>query len=51
MKFHLIDEGYAWVPKMRDLTKYPKEEISRNQFFRDYEVFLRPPSVLLRFKR
>ena len=24
-KVNLLDEGYAWVPKMRDFTKNPKE--------------------------
>ena len=26
-KVHLLDEGYAWVPKKRDFTEDPKEEI------------------------
>ena len=30
---YLLDEGYAWVPKMRDFTEDPKEEISGNQIF------------------
>ena len=51
VKVHLLDEGYAWVPKRRGFTEDPREEISGNQNFRDYEVFLRPPSVLLRSKR
>ena len=38
VKVHLLDEGYAWVPKMRDLTKDPMEEISGNQIFRAREV-------------
>ena len=25
MKVHLFDEGYSWVPKMRDFTEDPKE--------------------------
>ena len=38
VKAHLLDEGYAWVPKMRDITKYPKEEISRNNEFQAREA-------------
>ena len=34
-KVHLLDEGYAWVPKRRNFTKDPKEEVSRNRIFRD----------------
>ena len=33
-KVHLINEGYVYIPKMRDFAKDPKEEISRNQRFR-----------------
>ena len=51
MKVHLLNEGSAWVPKMRDFTEDPREEISGNQNFRDWEAFMRPPSVLLRSKR
>ena len=51
MKVHLLDENYAWVPKRRDFPEDPEEEILGNQNFRDYEMFLRPPSVLLRSKR
>ena len=28
VKVHLLDEGYAFIPKKRDFTKDPKEEIS-----------------------
>ena len=34
MKVHLLDKGYAYIPKMRDITKYPSEDISGNQGFR-----------------
>ena len=27
MKVHLLDEGYTWVPKMKDFDEDPKEEI------------------------
>ena len=27
LKFHRLDKGYAWVPKMRDFTKDSKEDI------------------------
>ena len=50
MKVHLLYEGYAWVPKRRDFTEEPREEILGNQNFRDKEVFLRPPLVLLHSK-
>ena len=33
MKVHLLDEGYAWVPKRRGFTEDSKEEISGNQRF------------------
>ena len=39
------------IPKMRDFTKDPKDEIWGNQSFRVNEVFLRPPTFLLCFKR
>ena len=32
-KVHCLNEGYAWVSKMRDFTKDPKEEIWENQSF------------------
>ena len=38
VEVHLLCEGYLWVPKMRDFTKYPKEEISGNQRFRVREA-------------
>ena len=34
-KVHLLNEGYMWIPKRRDLTEDPKEEVSRNRIFRD----------------
>ena len=33
MKVHLLDEGYAKVPKRRDFNEYPKEKVSGNQIF------------------
>ena len=33
VKVHLLDEGYVCVPKKRDFTEDPKEEIWRNQSF------------------
>ena len=33
MKVHILDEGYAYIPKKRDFTDDPKEEISGNQRF------------------
>ena len=33
VKVHLLDEGDVYIPKMRDFTKDPKEEISGNQGF------------------
>ena len=50
-KVHHLDEGYACVPKMRDFTEAPKEEVWGHQSFRVKEVFLRSPTFLLRFKR
>ena len=50
-KVHCFVEGYACVPKRRDFTKDPKEEIWGNQSFRVKEVFLRAPTFLLRSKR
>ena len=35
LKVHCLDKGYAWVPKKRDFTEDPKEEISGNQIFLD----------------
>ena len=29
-KVHLLDEGYAWVPKMRNFIEDTKEEVSGN---------------------
>ena len=34
----LLDEGYAWVQKMRGFTEDPKEEIFGNQGFRAKET-------------
>ena len=33
VKVHLLNESYAYIPKRRDFTKYPNEEISGNQGF------------------
>ena len=38
MKVHLLDEGYAYIPKRRDFTEDPKEEISGNQGFQAREA-------------
>ena len=38
VKVHLLDEGYAYIPKRRDFTEDPKEEISGNQGFWAKEV-------------
>ena len=38
MKVHLLDEGYAWVTKMRGFTEDSKEEISENKGFRAREA-------------
>ena len=35
LKVHRLDDGFAWVQKMRDFIEDPKEEISENQIFRD----------------
>ena len=35
VKVHLLDEGYVWVPKRRDFTEDPKEEVSGNKNNRD----------------
>ena len=31
-KVHLIDEGYAWVPKTRDFDEDPNEELGKLKF-------------------
>ena len=33
MKVHLLSEGYEYIPKRRDFTGDPNEEVSRNQRF------------------
>ena len=38
MKVHLLNEGYAWVPKMKDFIEDPKEEISGNKRLRAREA-------------
>ena len=38
VKVHLLDEGYAWVPKRGDFAEDPNEEISGNQGFRVREA-------------
>ena len=35
VKVHLLDEGYAWVPKRRDFTEDPTKQILGNQSFWD----------------
>ena len=30
-KVHLLDEGYAWVPKTRDLAKDSSEEVGKSK--------------------
>ena len=50
-KVHRLDEGYACLPKKRDFTEDPNEEIWGNHCFRVKEVFLNSSTFLLRFKR
>ena len=38
MKVHLLNEGYACVPKSKDFNEDPKEEIMGNQGFRAREA-------------
>ena len=38
VKVHLLDKGYAWIPKGRGFTEDPNEEISGNQGFRAREA-------------
>ena len=38
VKVHLLDESHAYIPKRRDFTEDPKEEISGNQGFRAREA-------------
>ena len=38
MKVHLLDEGYTWVPKTKDFTQDPRDEILENQGFRATEA-------------
>ena len=33
MKVHLLNEGYAWVPKRKDFDEDPKEEIQGKSKF------------------
>ena len=37
-KVHCIDEGYKYIPEMRDFAEDPKEEISGNQRFQAGEA-------------
>ena len=37
VKVHILDEGYAYIPKRRDFIEDPNEEISGNQIFWDYK--------------
>ena len=39
IKVHRLDEGYVHIPKRRDFTKDPKEEISKNQIFQAREAY------------
>ena len=39
MKVHLLDEGYAYIPKRRDFTEDPMGEVSGNQGFQVREAF------------
>ena len=32
MKVHLLNEGYAWVPKTRDFAWDPREESGKSKF-------------------
>ena len=32
-KFHRIDEGYAWVPRTRDIAEDPRKEIQEIKVF------------------
>ena len=43
-KVHLLNEGYEWVPKTRDITGI-QERSSGNQRFRVYEVSTGLPRV------
>ena len=39
MKVHLLDEGYAWVPKRKDFDEDPIEEIwGKSKFLGKIEV-------------
>ena len=31
MKVHLLDEGYAWVPKTHDFGKDSREELGKSK--------------------
>ena len=44
VKVYLLVEGYAYVPKSRDFTKTPKEEIWGKSNAWAWEVFLRLPT-------
>ena len=33
MKVHLLDEGYAWVPKTRDFTEDSSKEFGKSKVF------------------
>ena len=35
VKVHLLNKGYAWVPKRRDFTEDSRNEILGNQNFQD----------------
>ena len=38
LKVHHLDEGYAWVPKMRGFAEDPNEESSGNRRFQAREA-------------
>ena len=38
VKVHLLDKGHAYIPKKRDFTKDPKDEVSGNQAFQARET-------------
>ena len=40
MKVHLLDEGYAWVPKRKDFDKDPKETIGGKSKFSGFRGVL-----------
>ena len=45
-KVYLLDEGYAYIPKLRDFTEIPKEEIWGNKKNGGLGGLLKAPTVL-----